>query len=318
MKVLRLFVWFFVYAIVLIAVGELYLRFIEYDPRSPLIVDNMYGWGHTKNLVRQSPEDPNVTEHINSYGRRRSRVNESAKRKYNVAFLGDSYTYGFGVADEKTFVWRLNERFPDISFNNYAVGGYGPYQNLLALKSVLTNDKPDFVFYCIWHGHPIRNIYNQGSFTEYAPCVDLHNGKLVYYKPAVIPKYLQKLYILSFLHRVRLGLKSTYCLDSELDFVLKTKTIFGLIFQQMHQECLAHNTPLLLILLTDSYDYFFNDGYKTETPVLDIAIKELNNPNDVTYRVMHKPTYHPNEVAHQIWADRIADYISSKHLLQQM
>ncbi len=317
MKVLRFFVWSLIYAIVLITVGELYLRFTNYDPRSPLVVDNIYGWRHPKNQFRKSDENPNVTEHTDAYGRRRSRIDDT-KRKYHVAFLGDSYTYGAGVADEDTFVWKLNERFPDISFDNYAICGYGPYQNLLELRDILAKDKPDYVFFVVWRGSLLRNIYNQGSFTGYAPCVDLHNGKLVYYKPMVIPKYLQKLYILSFLHRVKLGLKSTYCVDSDLDFSLKTKTIFALILQQIHQECLAHNTPLLLILLTGPHSYYFNDNYSTEIPMLDIGIPELNGPHDYgTYRVMHNPMFHPNEAAHQIWADRITDYIRSHHLLQQ-
>ncbi len=318
MKILKFFIWFLVYAIVLISVGELYLRFINYDPHSPFLVDSIYGWRLTKYQAKKSEENPNVTERTNSYGRRRSRVNENEKRKYNVAVLGDSYTYGSGVADENTFVWKLNERFPDISFVNYAVGGYGPYQNLLELRDILAKGKPDYVFYCVWHGSLQRNIYNMpGNSSIYSPCVDLHNGKLVYYKPATIPTYLRKFYILSFLYRVKFGLYSTYYTDSGIDEIQKRKTIFGLIFQQICQECKAHNTPLLLILLDSSYYDYFNADYTNETPVLDIAIREFDDHKNVTYRVMHKPSYHPNEEAHQIWANRIAEYIRSKHLLQQ-
>ncbi len=319
MKTLKFFVWLFIYVIVLISVGELYLRFINYDPRSPFMVDKIYGWELSINSTHQSTEDPSVAEHTDSYGRRRSRVNEYKKRKYNVAVLGDSYTYGAGVADEKTFVWKLNELFPNISFNNYAVGGYGPYQNLLKLKDVLAKDKPDYVFYCVWHGSLHRNIYNmKGSSSEYSPCVDLHNGKLVYYKPVIVPTHLRKLYILSFLYRVKYGLYSTYCIDSKIDNIQKCKTIFGIIFQQMCHECQVHNTPLLLILLDSQYYGYFNDDYSNETPVLNIALNEFLDIDNVTYRVLHKPKYHPNEEAHQIWADRIADYIRSKKLLQQM
>ncbi len=51
-----------------------------------------------------------------------------------VVVVGDSLTYGYGLSDEETWPWLLQERLPCSRVLNYGAPGYGTYQCLLMLE----------------------------------------------------------------------------------------------------------------------------------------------------------------------------------------
>jgi hypothetical protein len=54
----------------------------------------------------------------------------------DIAFLGDSVTFGFGVNDQDTFVNQLAQQFPDVQFHNYGLVGYNAAQ-VAASQSIM-------------------------------------------------------------------------------------------------------------------------------------------------------------------------------------
>lgn len=76
-----------------------------------------------------------------------------------VDVFGCSFTYGYGVSDECTFSWLLQERFRDYSFRNHAVPGHGTVQALMKLKAVLAGGAhPHTAMLVYSQAHPERNV----------------------------------------------------------------------------------------------------------------------------------------------------------------
>ena len=81
---------------------------------------------------------------INSQGLRNKEVEPKRVGELRLAVLGDSFVWGWGVADEERFTQILEALKPSWNTLNFGVSGYGPVQYLLQLDNVLSF-KPDFV-----------------------------------------------------------------------------------------------------------------------------------------------------------------------------
>ncbi len=71
----------------------------------------------------------------NQLGFRDIEHDESSSEKPAIAFLGDSFTWGYEVEFEEMFVNRLRGRFPGYDVYNLAHRGYGTDQAYLAFKN---------------------------------------------------------------------------------------------------------------------------------------------------------------------------------------
>ena len=65
------------------------------------------------------------------------------KRAPRVLFLGDSFTYGMGVADDETFVNRVAAALPGVEVVNAGVNGYGQFEELALLDALGPALRPD-------------------------------------------------------------------------------------------------------------------------------------------------------------------------------
>lgn len=82
-----------------------------------------------------------------------------------LVLVGGSFTEGYGVRDEETFAWRLQERLPDRVVRNLGTGGHGTLQALEMLRIALPRLEEDpgvtgldaVVYGFMWH-HPLRNV----------------------------------------------------------------------------------------------------------------------------------------------------------------
>lgn len=79
----------------------------------------------------------------------------------DVLMLGCSFTYGYGVNDDENFVALLQKEFPDFSFRNAGVIGYGTVQSLMQLKEALKNDSLKAVILNFSSFHLMRNGLSQ-------------------------------------------------------------------------------------------------------------------------------------------------------------
>lgn len=99
----------------------------------PTTYDAILGWRFEPNTVsRHTSEDFDVEVHVDDAGRRvlAERVTESGRP--TVVFVGDSFTFGWGVEAEDSFP-HLIGRLLDADAVNLGVAGYGTDQEYLLL-----------------------------------------------------------------------------------------------------------------------------------------------------------------------------------------
>ena len=76
-----------------------------------------------------------------------------------VAALGDSFTFGFGVRDDETFVHWLDEQVrPDGCVANFAVPGTSTDQQALLLERRLVHFHPSVVILVVYLGNDLVDI----------------------------------------------------------------------------------------------------------------------------------------------------------------
>jgi hypothetical protein len=100
-------------------------------------------WSDSRRAVRPDPAPP-----------------PSAARA--VMVIGGSNAQAYGVADADSFAYRLQQRFPDVWFENFGTGGYGTVQATMlaerALRTVYAARKPDLILLGFDDSHAVRNV----------------------------------------------------------------------------------------------------------------------------------------------------------------
>ncbi len=83
-----------------------------------------------------------------------------AKQKYRINFLGDSFTFGEGVADNQTMAYYVGDlvnsqsggKLHPLQVKNYGIHGWGVHQSLAILQSKLDHQADvQFVLTAPWH-----------------------------------------------------------------------------------------------------------------------------------------------------------------------
>lgn len=85
---------------------------------------------------------------------------EKPPGKCRMAFLGDSFAWGFGVHEEERFgnlVRKENEKWESL---NFAVPGYGADQSLLLWRRMVRNYRPDLVVLTLYSNDYFDNLYH--------------------------------------------------------------------------------------------------------------------------------------------------------------
>ena len=139
-------------------------KIAQSDQMEPGLVrfDPELGWRLTPHWSGSHQHyDFNVDYHIDYTGLRADPQESDARPR--VAVLGDSFTFGLGVADTETFVSLLNadEETP-ASYVNLGVPGYSTDQEYLLLKQIGKSIAPDVVLVVVYLGNDLFD--NQLSF----------------------------------------------------------------------------------------------------------------------------------------------------------
>ncbi len=95
--------------------------------------DTDLGWINIPNAAIPDMYGPGLSFHTNSRGFRNTRdfTKERTAGKRRVVCSGDSFTLGYGVADARTWVSRLEILDPSLETVNMGQGGYGIDQSYL-------------------------------------------------------------------------------------------------------------------------------------------------------------------------------------------
>ena len=266
-----------------------------------------------------------------------SRVSRPQREKIadkSVLMLGCSHTFGLGVCDSDTFVWKLNERFPDIVFDNYAVGGYGTYQCYLREKQLLQGDKHyDLVLYCGFLDHLSRNyewkstMGNIQGKESYAmdPRVDLdRQGNMLFYNPVRQWWGEDRSVAICFAKRVYYTFLMNLYQAHHGQFGSTEHILFWELNLRMADQAARHGAQFGLVWLYDqsSWDYLLKqrddirDHYPwgrercawSEKPEFPCLCTGLTQEMIDTEHLPHDDS-HFNGRVHSFWASKIGDWV---------
>jgi hypothetical protein len=122
------------------------LGFTPLPGRYTALFDHKYRWTFT-NL----PDTTRITKSIDRYA--------VEPPKPGIWIFGCSFTQGWGLNDEDTMPWKLQERLPDHDVVNFGVGGYGTLQSLLQYQRALKDKaKPQIAILVYADFHDERNV----------------------------------------------------------------------------------------------------------------------------------------------------------------
>lgn len=136
----------------------------------------------------------------NSFGLRSNKEYREKKNK-RILFIGDSFTEGTSVAEDKRFTNLIDSSLQDFEVINAGVPGFSPYQYFKYFECYADKFKPDHVVVDFFVGN---DTYNGIKNKKDLPFVV--NGKLVHDKvtPSLITKIkiilYEKFHLFRFIH----------------------------------------------------------------------------------------------------------------------
>jgi hypothetical protein len=162
--------------------------------------DSDLGWVYNPG-VHPAHEEGRAPMTILPDGRRAARANDrvGVSGKPLLFLLGCSFAAGYGIRDDETLAWRLQEAFPEFEVRNYATPGYGTHQSLLLLERLLARgERPKLVIYGFLPFHSSRNVASYdflqalrafGGERFAPPHVRLEDGRLDRQPPYAVPSW---------------------------------------------------------------------------------------------------------------------------------
>jgi len=310
-----------------LAMGECVLRGAGLEPAPPPLdpsehdadwpqPDPVLGWSNRPG-TGHSNEQGHVAMTFGPDGQRASSRVGDPPRGHSVWLMGCSFTAGVGVADDETFAWRLNERYPDFHFENHGVPGYGTYQSLLLLERLLRERRgtpPDLVVYGFIGDHVRRNVAplswlrqlkSSRGLYEVPPHVTLEGDGMAEHPPGVIAAWplerhsamVRALHDLSFGHPPNRGRR----------MLLATSRLI----ERMNREVEEAGSHLLVAVLDDlppRTQAFMADGH-----IAYVDCREPTYKSDPKYQV--GGVGHPSGLRHALWSECLARAFDAQGLL---
>ena len=132
---MRYKIFLFLAVLALLEIGCAFLlknRYLNDEKSLMYAYDAQLGWFPEKNSVKIFRGQQNTEVRHNELGFRDDAPQNSSKPK--IAFIGDSFVWGFGVEKNERFTEFLRRDRPDWEVLNWGVSGYGTDQEYLLLQ----------------------------------------------------------------------------------------------------------------------------------------------------------------------------------------
>lgn len=271
----------------------------------------------------KSEEDPSVVMTVWPSLMRACRSNPDKKAEINVAFINGSYTFGEGVRDRDTMVWRLNERYPDVVFDNYAVPGYGPLQCGEHLKKYVFPAKHyDLVCYNINEGNIFVNAYphaQQGSLkTNRFYIIAPYSAKDCFGRWHNYNSFNSgftlnaRLLTSDLFYRVYLARTGSYDYTAHhKDPKDKIRDAYVHQVQELENLCRSHHTDFAACALEPLVPIDIFPNLTIKGSKVDISFADIY---ETEYRVLRTPGFHPNAAVHACWAEKFSEWFDGEYL----
>jgi len=125
------------------------------------VEDPGVGLRHIPGIEKVMPgEDHEVRVRINSRGFRDREYDWDSPRGFRILGLGDSFTFGYGVSDEETYLSRLEAALQDrpVEVVNAGVAGMGPENEARLLAADGPGLRPDLVLVGFFVGNDLSDV----------------------------------------------------------------------------------------------------------------------------------------------------------------
>ena len=128
----------------------------DHRDRGLIAYDSRLGWVLTPNWKgRHKHHDFEVGYSTNHYGFRGNFRLKQDKVGRRYAFVGDSFTFSYGVNDYETFVALLNAQEPKNEYLNFGVPGYSTDQEYLLIQERVFKFSPDVILLVVYLGNDL-------------------------------------------------------------------------------------------------------------------------------------------------------------------
>lgn len=303
------------------AVGHTPQRFRPQTMKMSVVPDVVLGWRNAPGMYTVPGVGSGVVRATIAEGGNRvtHRGSGQGVGGPDIWILGDSLTAGWGVTDEETYAWKLQEQFPKMTFSNYGVPGYGTVQSLLHLRQLLQSveEKPWLILYGFNDFFPDRNV--AGPPWRKAMDISSRIARRLPYAFLDAKGVLQLHAPIGFgIVPLRRILASAALLEEELQEAIvrqrvQEKTIITeRLLGEMSRESGNVGAQFIVVFLSVGQEAHEQYGHALEQqgiPFIDCAFPEVHVPE------MQVPgDGHPNGRMHTLFSECIAPHIQVSHL----
>ena len=257
------------------------------------------------------------TTHTSKNQRLTPRTGKDTLADRTVAFLGCSFTYGYGVNNDETFVSALQSQHPNWSLQNYGVIGYGTVQSYIQLEEIIRKGETDAVILNFSSYHFMRNTLTQTyrknlkiGYAHSAESVDkiMSQAKFPFINSCdCVPQYADwKTMHSNWIGREYLASINWIQTLSEqyIDTQLDPLTLTSCLIQKMHTRCQNADIDFGVVCLDATKETESLHDKLPKVPWTDVQFDfESNSHTFLPY------DSHPNAVGHQLIAKKINPFL---------
>jgi hypothetical protein len=253
------------------------------------------------------PNTLRVTHPIDSYG--------ESRQKEELWIFGCSFTYGWGLNDEETYPWLLQEQFPEYEIVNFGVGGYGTVHSLIQFRDALEINSPKVVVLAYADFHDERNTFlrkwrkDLTAVNYLGPLIQPYarldkQGKLRYQFAEVKYTGFPGIRYSALVHLI----ENRY--NQLEDRFVHSHDVSKALIIEMARVAREHNVKFVVAGLHGSPRTveMLNFALKNGIPSVDISV-------DLSVRANKLPTDpHPSAVANRKYADKLEGFLRAEIL----
>lgn len=233
--------------------------------------------------------------------------------KEGIWLFGGSFAYGWGLNDEETFAWLLQEAFPEYEVVNFGVSGYGTLHGLIQFEEALRTREPPATAVIVYATfHDMRNTFLRrhrktlvqgnrlGPLALPYARLD-RDGHLKLEMAEVVYREFPLMRVSAFAH-----LLETFYDNSIEDRFIGSEEVTRAIFLEFQRVC-EENGVELLVAAVDDWSGTAMPGFLAENgiPTVETWV-DMTDPRYVNLRdVFH----HPNALANRVYAEKIERFL---------
>lgn len=229
-----------------------------------------------------------------------------------IWIFGDSFTYGWGVNNEETYPWLLQEEFTNYKVLNFGISGYGPLHSLIQFKEAIkNNEKPCLVILAYASFHDMRNTssrsrgkrlkrLDKANWNLIEPYVRIDRKGILHYAMSEFPyrefPFMRQSAFINWL-------EIKY--DMIQDIFYQNHWISKLLIKEFSQLCQKNNIKFVIAgIMADTLTYDMLEYCKKEgIAAIDISIP-YNNETTILQ------DGHPNATGHKMLAEKLIYFLS--------